>query len=217
MEKRILPFGVAIGVIVLIAGIAGLGVYWQSGLAVYETPATAPIVPSQEKRNVSPVETGISDSDLEPLPAKRVAVPSDCSSAKYAFRADGSRTPIACYDFVQQTVIDNPFDTFDEYAEHEKSTMIPDLIRANYGSSLAEKELEEKVKEELALYSGEYEFWEETIDGAPALFHRRNFYGMIGNVYEMHIDSGDGKIRILSSELDNDILDTLYHSYKIPK
>lgn len=207
MENRNVPFGLAIGAIVLVTGIAGLGIYRQSIPATNGNPVS--VVQSQDGQDIPGVGVAVSGSNLEPLSAEKVAIPSVCPE----LRADG--TTASCYDFVQETIINNPFDTFDEYAKYTKRTMIPDLIRANYSDSLVGQELKKKIEEELGRYSGDYEFWEEMVDGHPALFHRRNFYGFIGNIYEMHIDTGNGNITILSSEIDNNILDTIYHSYTV--
>lgn len=209
MENRDIPFGLAIGAIVLVAVVVGAGIYCQSAPVTNGNPALT--VQLQDDQDISDVEIVVPNS-LEPLSSKKVTIPSTCT----VDRVDGTTTLVPCYDLVQENMIGNPFATFDEYAEHAKRTMIPELVRANYENSLNGEALEKKVNDELDRLSGSYEFWEETVDGHPALFHRRNFYGMIGNIYEMHIDTGNGPIIILSSEIDNDILDAIYHSYVVP-
>ncbi len=52
---------------------------------------------------------------------------------------------------------------------------------------------------------------------AMVILHRRNFEGMIGNVYEMYVWLGDGKILIFYSEDDNDILNKIYNSFRLFK
>jgi hypothetical protein len=208
MGNKSVPFGIATGLIVLVAGIALAGIYCQSVPVTNGNPV--PIIQLQDGQDISDVET-VTPNSLKPLSSKKVAVPSTCVVDK----VDGTTTLVPCYDLVQENMISNPFATFDEYAEHTKRTMIPELIRANYENSLNGEVLEKKVNDELDRLSGSYEFWEETVGGHPALFYRRNFYGMIGDIYEMHIDAGNGTVIILSSEIDNDILDAIYHSYKV--
>lgn len=60
-------------------------------------------------------------------------------------------------------------------------------------------------------------FKEENIGGKQVILHRRNFEGMIGNIYEMHVWLDGGKIFVFFSEDDNNVLDKIYHSFKFTK
>lgn len=104
----------------------------------------------------------------------------------------------------QQRIQENSFSSFGEYITNLKENYIREQIRSNYQNQISEAEIENKLKE----FNGHYSFEEREVNGINTLVHRRDFYGMIGAVYEVHIETKD-KILILNEEFDHEKLDKI--------
>ena len=131
---------------------------------------------------------------------------------------------------------DNEFGSFDAYKNDLKNNLVRELVKSNYSAyfneiginkkddSISEAEaanqirvLNEKINNSVVELSGHYSVQEETVGGASVIFHKRDFFGFIGNIYEMRVGFNDNKVLIFYSEVGNDLLDRLYHTFRILK
>ena len=81
----------------------------------------------------------------------------------------------------------------------------------NYAIDVFEKQVK---KDTIDLSKFSYSFREKRINNSQVILHKRDFYALLGNVYDMDVWVGDGTVLEFSSEDDNEILDTIYHSFK---
>ena len=103
----------------------------------------------------------------------------------------------------QYTLEETPFTSFDAYAKNAENNLIKELIQANEQNGLTEAE----VNAELEEFEGHYSFERKEANGFDVLVHRRDFFGMIGDIYEVHIYLENGKVLILADELNHERLD----------
>lgn len=107
-------------------------------------------------------------------------------------------------------ITDTPHLTFSAYAEYKKEYLISELIQANTQDSLSDTELARQIKQ----FEGRYSFQQTNINGFDILIHKRDFFGLIGDVYEAHIYVDAGKVLILTDELDHTQLDQTLRTIK---
>jgi len=101
------------------------------------------------------------------------------------------------------------FETFEEFANDLENNLITDLIKANK-RGLTDSEIET----ELQNFEGRYSFEQKTINNFNILLHKRDFFGMIGNLYEMYVFIDKENILHFVSESDHSVLDKIYSSIK---
>jgi len=102
-----------------------------------------------------------------------------------------------------------PFTSFEAYADDIEKNLIKDLIQSNQQGQLTESE----VESELEQFEGRYSFERTEVNDFDVLVHRRDFFGMIGNIYRVYIYVGNGYILSFSDELNheklNEVLSTI--------
>ena len=104
----------------------------------------------------------------------------------------------------------NTFSSFEAFAADTESNLITEHIKSNNSS----KEWSDaELQSELQRLDGHYSFERKEIEGIQVLLHKRDFSGMIGNIYQMSVYS-NGKILDFYSESDHEILDQIYFSLK---
>lgn len=102
------------------------------------------------------------------------------------------------------------FTSFEDFATDMETNYIKERIEGNNSTNeLSDAELQS----ELQRFEGHYSFERKEIGGVQVLLHKRDFYGMIGNIYAMYVYS-EGKIIDFYSESDHEILDQIYFSLK---
>ena len=101
------------------------------------------------------------------------------------------------------TLEETPFTSFETYADYIESTLIKEHIQANQQNQLTETE----VNTELEKFKGHYSFERKEVNGFDILVHKRDFFGLIGDIYEVHVYLKNGKVLVLSDELDHERLD----------
>jgi len=129
-------------------------------------------------------------------------------------------------------IVDTEFSTFDDYAADLNDNFIRRFVKDNYTSSYISvlldleaglidaretyqriEELDQTVDEQVNNFNSHYSFQKEVINGAQVVFHKRDFYGWIGNIYNMNVWLGNGQILTFASEEDNAVLDKIYRSF----
>jgi hypothetical protein len=152
------------------------------------------------------------------------------------FRKDILNPEVGGIVGIKAYIYNNEFGSFDAYKNNLKNNLVRDLVKSNYSASfniieinrknglISETEaanqisaLNEEVDREVVRLSGHYSFADETVGGASVIFHKRDFYGFIGNIHEMHVDLNNARVLVFHSEADGDIVDRIYHSFKILK
>ena len=151
-------------------------------------------------------------------PADFLAVENDDNSDIVAFYAPRSEDPDSINDPYKRVMVakayiqENKFPNFDAYKEDMKNNLVRNLFKEN-NSDTSETELDAQVLQQ----AGHYSFQEETINGVPVIFHKREFLSMMGGVYQMHVGISGNKILLFNSEYNPELLTTLYHSFKLLK
>lgn len=105
----------------------------------------------------------------------------------------------------QYRLEETPFASFEEYADYVENNLIIELVQANQQNKLTEAE----VNTELKKFEGHYSFERKKVNGFDVLVHRRDFFGIIGDIYEAHVYLENGKVLILADELDHERLDNV--------
>lgn len=100
--------------------------------------------------------------------------------------------------------------SFDAYAAHQERYLISELIQANAPSPLSQAELSTQLKQ----FEGRYSFSPTNINGFDVLMHKRDFFGIIGDVYEAHIYIDAGQVLVLTDELNHAQLDQTLRTIK---
>jgi len=59
-----------------------------------------------------------------------------------------------------------------------------------------------------------YSVWQEEINGFQLVFHRRDFAGWTGNLYEVYVVFGGGNVLFITTEESNLSLGAMYHSFE---
>ncbi|MFA5792617.1 MAG: hypothetical protein WC897_01965 [Candidatus Gracilibacteria bacterium] len=98
---------------------------------------------------------------------------------------------------------ETPFTSFDTFADDLENNLIENLIQANKQNQLTDSQ----VESELQKYTGRYSFERKEINGFNVVIHQRDFFGIIGDVYEAYIYIGDGKYIVISDEFNHDNVD----------
>lgn len=98
----------------------------------------------------------------------------------------------------------NNFMSFDDFANDMEQSYITDLIKLNSNDNQSEAE----VKEILNSFEGHYTFERVSINDFNAIVHKRDFFGMVENVYEVYIFT-DNNILSFSEELDHNKLNNI--------
>lgn len=101
------------------------------------------------------------------------------------------------------------FTSFEAFTEDIEKNLIRELIQANNKDFTSSQ-----VEAELNQYKGHYSFELKKVNGFDVLIHRRDFLGMIGDVYDVYVYLGNGKILYFSDELDHARLDRVLVSIK---
>ena len=95
------------------------------------------------------------------------------------------------------------FLTFDTYVTDREKNLITELLKQNTQDSLSQTEINTQILQ----YNGRYLFERTRINDFDILIHKRDFFGLIGDIYEAHIYLGNGKVLVLSDELNHSRLD----------
>ncbi len=75
------------------------------------------------------------------------------------------------------------------------------------------KEFENYVSKQNLNSSATYSFEKKNINKNDVLFHKRNFHGLIGHIYNMSVWLGNGDILKFSGESEHIVLDQIYNSF----
>ena len=101
------------------------------------------------------------------------------------------------------------FETSKEFYDDLETNLITDHIKSNN-----KKLIDSEIKQELQKYEGRYSFEQKTINDLNILLHKRDFFGMIGNRYDMYVFIDKENILHFVSESDHNELNKIYNSIK---
>ena len=125
-------------------------------------------------------------------------------TSPHLIKLEGINFQVPWCDY-QYTLEETPFTSFDEYANHIENNLIKEQIQSNQQNQLTESEL----NLELEKFEGRYSFEHKEVNGFNVLVHRRDFFGLIGDIYEVHVYLENGKVLILYEELYHERLDKI--------
>lgn len=113
-------------------------------------------------------------------------------------------------DDFQYALEQTTFTSFKDYANHVESTLMKELIiQVNRPNQLTDAEIEAELKK----FKGRYSFERKKVNGFDLLVHRRDFFVLFGELYEVHIYLENNKVLILA-DLDHDRLDRVLSTIK---
>lgn len=98
---------------------------------------------------------------------------------------------------------ETPFTSFDSFADDLEKNLIKSLIKANQQNH----QTESQVESELQKVAGRYSFERKEVNGFNIVIHRRDFFGMIGDVYEAYVYIGNAKYIIIGDEFNHGNVD----------
>jgi hypothetical protein len=102
------------------------------------------------------------------------------------------------------------FTSYEDYLQDLKNNFIKKLIKEN-NKDFSESDINNELKK----LEGHFFIESKEINGIKVVIHKRDFYGMIGKIYDMYVFIWNGKVLHFSSETDyQEILDQIYSSIK---